>query len=77
MGMAAFELPNASTDGSLDPIALDLTSGTDFDPTAFDAALTEFGESAVSPLGELDPELDALLAESLLADTDLDETKKE
>ncbi|RFP51819.1 MAG: hypothetical protein BJG00_019080 [Limnothrix sp. CACIAM 69d] len=77
MGMAAFELPNAPTDGSLDPIALDLTSGTDFDPTAFDAALTEFGESAVSPLGELDPELDALLAESLLADTDLDETKKE
>ncbi|MFG3818520.1 hypothetical protein [Limnothrix redekei] len=77
MGMAAFELPNAPTDGSLDPIALDLTGGTDFDPTALDAALTEFGESSVSPLGELDPELDALLAESLLADTDLDETKKE
>lgn len=77
MGMAAFELPNAPTDGSLDPIALDLAGGTDFDPTALDAALTEFGESSVSPLGELDPELDALLAESLLADTDLDETKKE
>lgn len=54
-----------------------LSLPTNLDPIGLDATLTEFGESAVSPLGEFDADLDALLSESLLPDTDLDETKKE
>lgn len=80
-GMAAFGDPLASM-GTLDADGdglglLDLDSAS-LDPTNLESTLMDFEESAeLSPLGELDSDLDALLSESLLSDSDLDETKKE
>lgn len=67
----------ASVEGLMDDDLGNLSLPTNLDPIGLDVALTEFGESTVSPLGEFDADLDALLSESLLPDTDLDETKKE
>jgi hypothetical protein len=80
-GMAAFGNPPASM-GTLDADGdglgrLDLDSAS-LDPTNLESTLMDFEKSAeLSPLGELDSDLDALLSESLLPDSDLDETKKE
>jgi hypothetical protein len=80
-GMAAFGDPLASM-GTIGADSdglglLDLDSAS-LDPTNLESTLTDFEESAeLSPLGELDSDLDALLSESLLPDSDLDETKKE